>query len=278
MRSMEIVEHPLFPDGREPELVAMAGDWHGNTGWAMRMVERVAGEVRVILHLGDFGFWKQDPASAKYLRKLTQVLARHGMHLAFVDGNHEWHTGLLERPIDPATGLRPVTERIWHLPRAYRWQWGESTWMAHGGAVSVDRDLRKRGKDWWPEEVLSDEDVQRAITGGPADVMLCHDVPAGVPIDKAGLDGRPLEAVVDSLEHRRLLRWVVDEVRPRHLWHGHFHHRHEFRLDVGWRKDRPGWTGICEVHGLDCDERVPEDNVVLARADGSLVTESRPLI
>jgi hypothetical protein len=42
--------------------IAVAGDWHGNTAWAVRAVRRMAALLprdgpRVIVHLGDFGIW-----------------------------------------------------------------------------------------------------------------------------------------------------------------------------------------------------------------------------
>jgi hypothetical protein len=45
-----------------PDRVALAGDWHGNTAWAVRAVRKMAALLppdgpRVIVHLGDFGIW-----------------------------------------------------------------------------------------------------------------------------------------------------------------------------------------------------------------------------
>jgi len=52
------------------------------------------------------------------------------------------------------------------------------------GGPSVDLDVRSRHTDWWPEEMITDEDVAAVVGGGYADVMLADDAPLapyGVP-------------------------------------------------------------------------------------------------
>lgn len=68
------------------------------------------------------------------------------------------------------------------------------------------------------------------------------------------------------------MRTVVDAVRPRHLWHGHYHIRYGDRLDLGWDADRPDWSGDCVVHGLDCDQGCWADNIALVGPDGAALT------
>src|ERR1035441_83787 len=47
---------------KAPERIGVAGDWHGNTAWATRAIEKMARLLpetgpRGIVHLGDFGIW-----------------------------------------------------------------------------------------------------------------------------------------------------------------------------------------------------------------------------
>src|SRR2546429_228129 len=82
--------------------------------------------------------------------------------------------------------------------------------------------LRREGVDWWPAEEISHGQAHRVIDAGPADVMVCHDCPAGVPLD---LPPAPLlwqSELGRATEHRRRLRVVVDRVRPAYLLHGHY--------------------------------------------------------
>jgi hypothetical protein len=160
-----------------PERIGVAGDWHGNTAWATRAVRKMARQLpagpRIIVHLGDFGIWPGRDGR-DYLTAVTGALAAADAELWFVDGNHEDFSQLARLRPGP-DGREPVTERIWHLPRGYRWRWHGRVWLALGGAVSVDRALRIPGVDWWPEEEITADQKRNVISGGYADVMLTHD-------------------------------------------------------------------------------------------------------
>jgi hypothetical protein len=234
---------------RVPQRIGVAGDWHGNTAWATRAVRKISALLpadgpRVIVHLGDFGIWP-GPGGREYLSRLDAALGAADAELSFVDGNHEDFTQL--------AGLRPgpdgraqVTDRIWYLPRGYRWRWHGRDWLALGGAVSLDRALRTAGADWWPQEEITWRQAGSVIEAGPADVMVTHECPAG--IEHAFPPAPPGWSPADlrrSEAHRSLLREVVRAVRPRWLMHGHLHLSYQRQADLG--------TGPVEVTGLDCD-------------------------
>jgi hypothetical protein len=88
----------------------------------------------VILQLGDFGY----TLDAAFMRRVERTLARTGLHLVFVDGNHEAFTYLYRYPIG-GNGLRTLTPHIHQLPRGFRWTWAGVRFLALGGAYSVDR-------------------------------------------------------------------------------------------------------------------------------------------
>lgn len=218
-----------------PSRIVVAGDWHGSTTWATGVIDMLPDLLpdespRQLVHLGDFGVW---PGSAgrHYLDAVDTALQRVDGRLWFVDGNHEDH-GRLTRMAN-AGGHRHrhwVRDGIWWLPRGFRWTWHDRTWLALGGATSVDRPSRTPGVDWWPEEALTLADCERAATG-PAEVMVCHDAPASVPID---LPRPPSWWEMGSAEkHRELLQSVVDEVRPSWLMHGHYHVVHDTTVTMG---------------------------------------------
>lgn len=118
-----------------------------------------------------------------------------------------------------------ITPHIRHIRRGERWVWEGVTFLGLGGAHSVDRPARRPGVEWWPQETIGFQDVERALEGGPVDVMLTHDCPTGVRIP--GIEGNPYGfhpvEIALSDEHRDLLRGVVDELRPGLLVHGHYH-------------------------------------------------------
>lgn len=259
----------------DPGLVAVAGDWHGNLAWALKAVKAAhdAGAA-VVLQLGDFGYWRPDPSTRKYLFRLERQLSALDVQLLWVDGNHEDHARLSALPL-AADGTRPISDHIAHLPRGHRWTWDDaggiaSTWLALGGAVSLDRQWRRAGKTWWPEETINEDDAATAVAGGPADVLVSHDSPAGVAIPdmRAGL--WPAEAVADADRHRARLRRVVDEVCPRQLWHGHYHVRYDGDLEILPQPGSADEPTICQIHGLDRDDTEMSRNVVFVTADGRL--------
>lgn len=249
-------EHEMLTD---VSMIAIAGDWHGNIAWARRMIERCAThDVRVILHLGDFGFWPGQ-GGRRYLDSLEACLAERDQLLAFVDGNHEDHLSLNSWPIT-ADGVREIRPHIVHLPRGYRWTWHGRVWMSLGGAHSIDRKWRTPYVDWWPEEIISAGDVLRATGDGPIDVMICHDAPEGVPTLTKLFADNP--AGVDEIEqalsaaNRELISQVVETTQPSHLWHGHYHLRLEDEVVAADGQ-------VTQVHGLDCDGTTIDRNLVI---------------
>lgn len=214
----------------DPGRIVVAGDWHGHQAWAVGVIGLLRQLLpdespRLVVHTGDFGIWP-GASGGRYLRAVDRALAGAGAELWFVDGNHEDHGRLRDLlPDDPHPYSRiAVTERIHWLPRGHRWSWHGRTWLALGGATSVDRPARTPGVDWWPQEALTLADCEHAASAG-AEVMVCHDAPSSVPLD---LPRPPSWWELGPAErHRDVLQRVVDEVRPGWLMHGHYHHAHD---------------------------------------------------
>lgn len=225
----------------EPRRIIVAGDWHGNTGWAVRVIKAAKRLLRdeplppLILHCGDFGIWPGAGGKA-YLREVQTACAELGVRIWFIDGNHEDFTQLERfRDGDPR----------W-LPRGTRWNWHGRTWLALGGGVSLDKAIRTEGRDWWPEEEITAEQAAEVTNGGPAHVMVTHDCPVKVahsfPPPPSFWDPRDLAR---NARHRERLQRVVDRVRPGWLLHGHLHRSYQLTANFAY--------GPCEVTGLDCD-------------------------
>ncbi len=251
-----------------PDKVMIAGDWHGSGHWGQAAIHHAhKGGAKAIVHAGDFGFGWVDHATDRYLRFLHQNLEECDLTLYWVDGNHENHDAIQEArqgSREPMV-LNTHYPRIIHLPRGYRWEWNGKTWMAVGGAVSVDRLLRTEGKSWWAGEVLSDEDVEFASRPGSVDYIVSHDCPYGVdipgigPWDKGG-DWPPF-ILLESEDHRRQLKKVVDAVKPKAIFHGHYHRKYH-NLYRG-----EGFDSL--VVGLDCDGSSLEENTLFIDTSNS---------
>lgn len=228
-----------FPE--HAQHLAFLGDWHGNLHFAKKAIEALPADTEVAIHTGDFGYNFND----SYLNAVNRSARKQDIVVMFVEGNHEDHTWLNAQPVD-ADGVRRLRPRVWHLPRGFRWEWFGMKFLALGGAHSVDRQSRIPGVSWWDDETLSYGDVEKAIQGGQADIMICHDAPSGHFIPGLAPPGMfPYSETEQAERHRELLEHVVKQVDARYIWHGHYHSKY-----------RTESNGVL-ITGLDCDSLDP---------------------
>lgn len=203
--------------------VGVAGDWHGNTRWAVHALAefREAG-VSTVWHLGDFGLW---PNGSDYLDAVEGTCARLGMKILVTPGNHEDYGQL--------SGLPGVTlwvrDHIAFLPRGHRFTVNGWHILSFGGAPSIDFEYRQEGVSWWRAELPAEEDVDAAIAGGPCDILLLHDSSNAPHVTGAvsriigsgsGWSDRALAYANVGRERTTRLRAGV---RPHMALHGHYH-------------------------------------------------------
>lgn len=225
-----------------PDRIAFLGDVHMNLRWTLEAIAQAArGRAQVIVQLGDFGY----TFDQRFLDAVSEELRREHITLIFVDGNHEDHR-MLSTGKPGTARLRSIAPRILHAGRGYRWTWNGIRFLALGGAHSVDAGMRQHyGWLWHPEETISTAQVSDAVAGGETDVLISHDCPTGVDIPGLSSDDFPAHEIRRAEAHRRVLRSVVDKVKPVHLWHGHYHVFYSDQVDLGW--------GPMNVTGLSCD-------------------------
>ncbi|WP_157978663.1 MULTISPECIES: metallophosphoesterase family protein [Nocardia] len=243
-----------------PLVVALVGDVHANAQ-RMRAAIRYAKThgAQAVIQLGDFAYDMREnfDGSPNFLDEVAEAAADYDMPVAWIDGNHDNHVALQALVAEHGHVPIPIRPNVYYLPRGYRWTWTGVSFLALGGAHSVDRPWRTPHVEWWPGETIGAGDALRACEGGRADVMLCHDVPAGVRIPSIegnpyGFQARELEA---AERNRRVLREVVSVVRPKRLFAGHYHCRLSAELVA--RNHRT------QVDILDADFAPIGDNVVV---------------
>lgn len=220
--------------------VLLAGDTHGNSGALEELfLEANASGALAILQLGDFGYgWsRDDEGNDEFSALAAQYVATYGVPLYWIDGNHENFDELLALPVDPTTGLREVAPGVFHIPRGEVATFGDTTFMGFGGAYSVDKAYRQPGYSWWPQETVTDEDVERALqNAGRAQVFLSHDAPYGVHgvrnLERKLSDWGD-EATRMSLENQRRVRTALDASGATRAFHGHLHQSYVQEIDSG---------------------------------------------
>lgn len=216
-----------------PRPIGIFGDWHGSLGWGLGSIDAAAkAGAQALIHVGDFGLDFPGKNRGRYEKKLNMTLAEREMMLVVSLGNHDnWDTASeLEVQDD---GLAHFRSNIKVLPRGGRTIVEGLTVGGLGGAHSVDQKYRKEGRDWWSTEEPTQEEADRLVAGGPVDILITHDVPAGVPM---GSDLKLSADVIARAEKTRiLLDDVVRRLKPPHLFAGHWHQRriHELEHEDG---------------------------------------------
>lgn len=256
--------------------ILMAGDWHGDTDWAVRSVFIAKAKgIDAILHVGDFGIGPGDWGK-KFLDTVTEKAGKAGVTIVVTPGNHEdWDRLDNLRDTDTGDGwgaVKHLTDRIIVLPRAHRvnleYSEGSRSLVSLGGAPSIDFPHRTEGRSWWKSEMITLDDVERTIAGGHADIMVAHDSPgapwasqsvsdiiydpnAGMYWSEAGLNY--------AAEGRKLMHMAYEGVMPKMFFHGHFHvfgrkvHEHGEVWSLNMQRE-PGNLAVLDLETLSVIE------------------------
>lgn len=246
--------------------IMFVGDTHGDQNfWGYLLSEADKFDVELIVQVGDFGFWPHTRKGMRYLEILNKYLDRP---LLWIDGNHDNHRRLAQLPRRP-DGLVDIGTHITHVPRGARFQLSGTSFLGIGGAYSIDKEWRlyemaraedhygqRREQDelWWAGEMVTEDDVQKCLTGGPVDCVLAHDTPLSVSIEQhfviAG--GQFFKADDNTRVNRERLERVLQGCRPRHWINGHYH--------LPFRETLVEGDYLCRVRALGAN--VPHEGTV----------------
>lgn len=236
----------------------IAGDTHANKAHVHQLcVAAQQAGCAAIIQVGDWGFTWPGYQTSHLLFKLNKALESYEMDMYFLDGNHDNFGDLQGRGFWGAKELCRFADapRVTYIPRGHVWEWDGVTFMALGGAFSIDQDRRTEGKSWWPEELITYADLEYCASQldqhPKIDVFLSHDCPEGVKRLESYLELTSKEFGIDykldqaSRANRRALWLVVERAKPTLLLHGHYHF---------WYSDSVRWCNhTMQVQGLACD-------------------------
>lgn len=244
--------------------IGFLGDIHQHSGAArFALYTFNALGVDTVVQVGDYGIGA-DRVGQYFDKRVQRFAEQFGVTLYVVPGNHEnWERINLLTDGSRQTWAQ-ITQNVFLAPRGIRWTWDGMSFVALGGAPSVDRTYRRKliesgrvygDAPWYPEEQITQEDVDYVVAGGYADVMVAHDAPSGVPtIDKA-IDGNPhgfnMIDVRYAEDGRRLITEAFRGVGPKYFFHGHYH------IPVNDYIQRPNaeYGEQTRIVGLDCNFR-----------------------
>lgn len=171
----------------------------------------------VLIILGDAGIvWNKET--------LNQNISKYsllGLTIIYIDGNHE-NFHLLECfPIVSKFGARMhyLGNNIYHVLRGEIMLINNLSFLCIGGAISIDKQYRKLGISYWPEEEILNEDIDNAILNlkkfkNKVDYVLTHCCDSGTVSYEFGY--RP-DICTDKLN-------FIDKVVDYKYWYfGHYH-------------------------------------------------------
>lgn len=204
-------------------VLGVVGDWHGDLGWSIKAVKSAARDgVSTLIHVGDVGLDWPGAKRGRYEQRLNSALAERGVELVASPGNHDCLSNIDKLDVQD-DGLIIWRSHIKILPKGGRTIIEGLRVGGLGGALSVDKKWRVEGKTWWADEEPTVEQAEKLMAGGDLDILVCHDVPMGVPV--RGSFDLPADLVEYADRTRVLLRKVVDRTGVPNVFAGHWHQR-----------------------------------------------------
>lgn len=231
--------------------ILLAGDTHGNTRHMQYLIKTAKQQnCDRIFQLGDFGYWEHEPSGRLYLDEVQRAAEQARIVVYFLDGNHDKTSLLLEKYTETDDeSFILVRPRVRYARRGHVWEWAGKKFIALGGAYSVDKQYRldieearrKPGALWFPEEEMSDADMEEFLLRAPmsVDFIFAHDKPL---MSKPGWNRKDLK---ECHPNQARLQMAVNVLKPRLFAHGHLHHRYDDAIMTP--------HGNTHVMGLDAD-------------------------
>ena len=211
-------------------ILCAAGDAHGALDHLYAEVRAFEAALNVVfeyvLHVGDFGIWPEPARVDRATLKHDGAGDFPAWHLArlpvprptvFIKGNHEDFVWLDALPNDePLPGLR-------YLRNGHQIILGDALLVGGIGGCYGPSDLRRPARllQGRARRHYTKDELDTLAAGGPVDVLLLHDAPAGIAFDKRFPSGAPRRYQSEAAG----LAELVERVRPSVCFFGHHHTR-----------------------------------------------------
>lgn len=191
------------------------GDLHGNFEVIKRFLSVYPVENTTFIQVGDFGIAVAESIqdTRRDLENLAKVLKKGNNRLFAIRGNHDH-----PEYFDNTTYFNSVV-----LVQDYsRFDIDGRNILFVGGGVSIDRNLRIKGYDYWKEEEI--QPIKGDISN--PDIVISHEAPLIAYPDNSRLYDEPSNTIKsDALKGRRILQQIYEK-RPKQWFYGHYHRSH----------------------------------------------------
>ncbi len=205
-------------------MFAITGDTHGEIDIGKLntkkfLEQKIMTKSDYLIICGDFGcIWSGDQRDEYWLKWLNEK----PFTTLFVDGNHENFSILNTYPVVDFYGgkAHQVKPSVYHLMRGEVFEINGKKIFAMGGASSHDKEHRREGISWWPEEMPSDAEYNHALEtldkhNWCVDMVISHCAPDSMQ-----------KQVADWYEHDKLtnfLQIVKHDLIYGGWYFGHYH-------------------------------------------------------
>lgn len=210
-------------------MIYITGDTHGNQFLWDQCINTLLKPGDTIIIPGDFGvgffdgkFWPEE--------MFYDDLEKQKYTVLFLDGNHEDFNKLKNYPIEQWHGGRVqfLRKNVIHLMRGEIYDIGGKQTFCFGGGFSLDKDFRIPGISWWPEEMPSDEEYERATqnlkaAGNKVDIILTHTAPIETVEYLSRLKLGIKRIAPEEFPLNSYLQWIAENVQYEKWYFGHFH-------------------------------------------------------
>lgn len=188
---------------------AIFGDTHADRKFLDTIINQLKDKVDAIIQVGDFGYWPDD---------YPEMIEPYEMPVYFIDGNHEQHQLLQANYRQP---INKITDNLYYINRGEKFVIQGTNCLFIGGASSIDYRFRKLNHDWFKEESITYDDLDKSLSHSkPIDVVISHDCPLSLNMN--GNNDFP-----KGDQDREKLDIILNAFLPKFWFFGHWHKWYE---------------------------------------------------
>lgn len=137
----------------------------------------------------------------------------------FIDGNHEDHDSLRElRQNSKENSPIEIEKNLFYIPRGTIITVKNKKVFCMGGAFSIDWKLRREHIDWFQDEVISSEDIEKLNKEEKIDWVFSHTCPSNI-VPSMIVDNK----ICYEDPSNTMLQKVYDMYHPEKWFFGHWH-------------------------------------------------------
>jgi Icc-related predicted phosphoesterase len=191
--------------------ILILGDTHGRWIELNKIINKKQPDK--IFICGDFGYWPNfDVVDIKKIKN-------HDTKIYWCDGNHEDHIAL--KGITDTNN--EIAKNIFYQPRgSYITLEDGRNVLFIGGADSIDKNSRTPGWDWFPEETIKAEDIDKILNiNKKIDIIISHTCPLEFDILSKIYNTNIYNKIYDP--SCQWLNIVLEKLNPSLWYFGHWH-------------------------------------------------------